>query len=143
MKHKTTSPEETFELARKFASRLKAGDVLALTGELGSGKTCFVQGLAQGLGVPKGLYVRSPSFILINEYRGGRLPLYHIDFYRLSEPADVGDLGLEEYIDGDGIAAIEWADRFPGAWPERAHHIQFAIVDEKTREIEFVPSREG
>lgn len=138
MKHKTTSPEETFELARKFASRLRSGDVLALTGELGSGKTCFVQGLAQGLGVPTGVYVRSPSFILINEYRGGRIPLYHIDFYRLSEPQELDDLGLEEYIDGDGIAVIEWADRFPGALPQRTRRIQFAIVDEKIREIEFL-----
>lgn len=136
-KHKTTSPDETRALAKEFAKKIRAGDILALTGELGAGKTCFVQGLAAGLGVPAAAYVRSPSFILINEYRGGRLPLYHIDFYRLSKAKELGDLGLEEYIEGDGIAAIEWADRFPGALPKDTRFISFRIIDEETREIEI------
>ena len=92
--------------------------MLALVGELGAGKTRFVQGLASGLGVPDDVFVRSPSFILINEYRGGRMPLYHFDFYRLERSDELGDLGIEEYLDGIGVSVIEWADRFPGALPE-------------------------
>jgi tRNA threonylcarbamoyladenosine biosynthesis protein TsaE len=138
MRHRTTSPEETFELARAFAARLKAGDVVALDGELGAGKTLFVQGLAAGMGVPEEVFVRSPSFAILNEYRGGRVPIYHLDFYRLVRPEELGDLGLEEYLDGDGVCVVEWAERFPGALPERARHVRFCIVDETTREIEFV-----
>ncbi len=141
MKRVTKSPDETFELAAKFAQRLKRGDVLALVGELGAGKTRFVQGLAAGLGVPDGVFVRSPTFALINEYRGGRMPLYHFDFYRLGRESELGDLGLAEYMDGDGATVVEWADRFPGALPGRAKKIEFSIMDEKTRKIEFVSSR--
>jgi len=133
-KNITQSPDETKQLAQEFASSLKPGDILALEGELGSGKTQFVQGLARALGVPENGYVRSPSFTLLNEYRG-RFPLYHFDFYRLHEPSALDDLGLEEYFDGNGITVIEWADRFPGALPERTIHIHFEIVDENRREI--------
>ena len=132
----TSSPEETKKLAAKLALKLKAGGVLALEGELGSGKTHFVQGLARGLGVPANGYVRSPSFTLLNEYRG-RLPLYHFDFYRLKSSLDLDDLGLEEYFDGVGITVIEWADRFPGALPERTMRIKFEILDENRRKIEL------
>lgn len=135
MKHITNSPEETFELARSFAGSLKAGDVLLLIGDLGAGKTCFVQGLASGLGVPGGTYVRSPSFALINEYRGGRIDLFHIDFYRLHGDEDPADLGLDEYVYGCGVTAIEWADRFPDEFPAFAIKIEFRIVDERKREI--------
>lgn len=138
MKHTTRSPEETFELARAFAAKLKKGDVLSLTGELGAGKTRFVQGLAAGLGVPSGTYVRSPSFVLMNEYTGGRLPLYHFDFYRLLSAGELADLGLDEYFYGDGVTAVEWADRFPGEMPEKTRCVEFRIVDESVREIEFV-----
>ncbi|HPM41987.1 MAG TPA: tRNA (adenosine(37)-N6)-threonylcarbamoyltransferase complex ATPase subunit type 1 TsaE [bacterium] len=138
MKHTTRSPEETFELARAFAAKLMRGDVLSLKGELGAGKTRFVQGLAAGLGVPAETYVRSPSFVLMNEYPGGRLPLYHFDFYRLVSAGELSDLGLEEYFYGDGVTAVEWADRFPGAMPETAFDIEFRVVDENVREIEFV-----
>ena len=132
----THSPDETKRLAANFASNLKPGDVLALEGELGSGKTQFVQGLARGLGVPEDRYVRSPSFILLNEYRGS-LSLYHFDFYRLHNPSELDDLGLEEYFDGKGITVIEWADRFPGALPKRTIHIEFEIIDENRRAIEI------
>ena len=130
----STSSDETKQLAAQLASGLNPGDVLALEGDLGSGKTQFVQGLARALGVPENGYVRSPSFTLLNEYRG-RFPLYHFDFYRLHEPSALDDLGLEEYFDGHGITVIEWADRFPGALPERTIHIHFEIVDENRREI--------
>ncbi len=137
----TSSPEETKKLAVKIAQDLKPGDVLALEGELGSGKTQFVQGLAKGLGVSENGYVRSPSFTLLNEYRG-RMPLYHFDFYRLHEPLELDDLGLEEYFDGKGVTAIEWADKFPGALPKRTMHIKFEIVDEMHRTI-FLPFVRG
>ncbi len=138
MTHTTTSPDETFELAAEYARRLKRGDVLALEGELGAGKTRFVQGLAAGLGVPENVYVRSPSFALLNEYKGGRLTLFHFDFYRLVKQSELMDLGIEEYMDGDGITVIEWADRFPTALPARTKHIRFHIVDDNTREIQVV-----
>lgn len=137
VKHKTRSADETFELAKGLAGRLKSNDVLALIGELGAGKTRFVQGLAAGLGVPECIYVRSPTFTLMNEYPGGRLPLRHFDFYRLQKSSELGDLGLEEYFDGDGITVIEWADRFPGALPSRTKYVRFAVVDETTRDIEI------
>ncbi len=135
---RSTSAEMTFGIAAEFAGGLRSGDVLALVGELGAGKTCFVQGLAHGLGVPERTYVRSPSFILMNEYPGGRLPMYHFDFYRLVDPGELADLGLDEYFYGDGVTVVEWADRFPGSMPKTARTISFRIAGETEREIEFV-----
>jgi len=137
----TTSPDETFEMAKKFALKLKPNDVLALSGELGAGKTRFVQGLAVGLGVPAKSYVRSPSFTLMNEYNGGRLNLYHFDFYRLHNSKELGDLGLDEYFDGDGVTVIEWADRFSKTLPKRTKFVAFKILDEHTREIVILSRR--
>lgn len=128
------SPEATRAFACSIARKLKPGAVLALVGELGSGKTCFVQGLALGLRVVADEYVRSPTFTLIAEYRG-RMPLYHIDLYRVERRGEVEDLGLEEYVDGRGVTAIEWADRFPEVIPARALRVRFTTVDETTREI--------
>jgi tRNA threonylcarbamoyladenosine biosynthesis protein TsaE len=137
MKHITKSPDETYELALNYASKLGSGEVLGLVGELGAGKTRFVQGLAKGLGVPEKVYVRSPSFSLINEYHGGSITLVHMDFYRLDDSSSLEDLGLDEYFDGDYIVAVEWPDRFPGSLPDKAKVINFFTVDENTREIEF------
>lgn len=136
-KLRSSSPEETFDIARAYGQKLHAGTVLALIGELGAGKTRFVQGLAAGLGVPDSTYVRSPSFTLMNHYAGGRLPIYHFDFYRLSDVSELDDLGLDEYFYGDGITVVEWPDRFPGSMPETAFTIRFAIVGEGQRDIEF------
>ena len=109
----TNTESETSAAGERLASVLEAGDVVLLFGELGAGKTAFVRGLARGLGArPED--VSSPTFTLVQEYRGGRLPLYHVDLYRL-EPAEIADLGLDELIDGDGVVAIEWADR----WDDR------------------------
>lgn len=138
MMQRSTSPEETHGIAAEFAGELEAGDILALVGELGAGKTQFVQGLAHGLGVPDSTYVRSPSFIIMNEYTGGSLPLYHFDFYRLTDPAELGDLGLDEYFFGEGVTVVEWADRFPGSMPAKARTIRFSIAGENEREIDFV-----
>jgi tRNA threonylcarbamoyladenosine biosynthesis protein TsaE len=108
----TTSEEETARLAGRVATELSPGDVLLLSGNLGAGKTAFVRGLAAGLGVDPD-EVSSPTFTLIQEYRGGPVPLYHVDLYRLG-PAEVPDLGLEA-LAADGVLAIEWADRLPDA----------------------------
>jgi len=106
----TASPEETQKIAAKLGEKLKPGDVVLLFGDLGAGKTTFVQGLARGLGVPEDYYVQSPTFALINEYPG-RVPLYHVDLYRLA-PEDVYDLGLEELVE-KGVVVIEWSERLP------------------------------
>ena len=131
-KHITKSPEETKKVAKEFAVSLMPGEVIALKGALGSGKTTFVQGLAKGLGVSN--TVNSPTFMLINEF-DGRLPLYHFDFYRLNSQREVLNLGLEHYYFGDGVTVIEWADRFPQFIPEEATHIEFKFPSESVREI--------
>ncbi len=137
MKRISRSSEETFAIASEFAATLEPGDVLALIGELGAGKTRFVQGLAYGLGVPDRTYVRSPSFVLMNEYSGGRMPIYHFDFYRLDDPGALADLGLDEYFFGEGVTVVEWADRFPGSTPNGTKTIRFTIRGEDERELEF------
>jgi tRNA threonylcarbamoyladenosine biosynthesis protein TsaE len=106
----STSEEETAEAGQRLAPELRAGDVVLLYGELGAGKTAFVRGLARGLGAaPED--VSSPTFTLIQQYTGARATLYHVDLYRLDSD-EVEDLGLDELISGDGIVAIEWADRW-------------------------------
>lgn len=101
---------QTRKLGRLIGQSLKPGSLVALSGELGSGKTQFIKGLARGLGVDRSYHVSSPSFVLINEYPG-RIPLYHLDLYRLSEGKDLEEMGLEEYFYGDGVTAIEWAEK--------------------------------
>ena len=118
-------------MARALAATLHAGDVLLLSGDLGAGKTAFVRGLAEGLGVPAE-DVSSPTFTLVQEYRGGRLPLYHADLYRLDRAA-TDDLGLEE-MGQDGVLAVEWPDRLTHPIPG-ATAIAIEIVDESTRRI--------
>jgi tRNA threonylcarbamoyladenosine biosynthesis protein TsaE len=107
----TASEIETAAVGRDLAQSLRAGDTVLLHGELGAGKTAFVRGLAEGLGVSPDA-VSSPTFTLIQEYRGGRLPLFHVDLYRLDDPREIDDLGLEE-IAADGVLAIEWAEKLP------------------------------
>ncbi|MBI4532269.1 MAG: tRNA (adenosine(37)-N6)-threonylcarbamoyltransferase complex ATPase subunit type 1 TsaE [Candidatus Latescibacteria bacterium] len=105
----TSSPEETSSFGERFATSLYPGDVVGLTGGLGAGKTCLIQGMCRGLGVEED-DAMSPTFTLINEYRG-RYPIYHFDFYRISRPAEFFDLGIEDYLDGSGVCLIEWVDR--------------------------------
>jgi tRNA threonylcarbamoyladenosine biosynthesis protein TsaE len=112
----THSEAETSGVARDLARRLTSGSVVLLIGELGAGKTAFVRGLAAGLGVAPD-EVSSPTFTLVQEYRGGRLPLLHADLYRLDDPREVADLGLEE-LAGNGILAIEWADKLDRPIPD-------------------------
>ena len=117
----TNSPEETWALAAELAEELGPGSVIALHGDLGAGKTCFIQGLAAALGIDEP--ITSPTYTLIGEYEG-RLPLHHIDLYRLSGPAEALGLGLEEYFELPGITAIEWAERAEGLLPPNLLHIR-------------------
>jgi len=128
----TKSAEETVELGKKIGAFLLPDDVIALTGQLGAGKTTLIQGIAAGLGVAD--YVTSPTFIIINEY-DGHLPLYHIDLYRLDEGLAVEGLGIEEYFQRGGVSVIEWAERLGGLLPAAAEKIEIKIVSEEEREI--------
>jgi tRNA threonylcarbamoyladenosine biosynthesis protein TsaE len=107
----TGSEEETFELAKNLGQSLRGDEVILLIGELGAGKTLMVGGLAAGLGVSDETYVCSPSFTLLNIYEG-RVPLYHLDLYRLEDAQEIADLGLEDWL-GSGVVAIEWAEKLP------------------------------
>jgi tRNA threonylcarbamoyladenosine biosynthesis protein TsaE len=131
--------EATRELAAEIARRAGPGTVLALSGDLGAGKTCFIQGLAAGLSVAGP--VTSPTFIMIAEYTG-RLPLYHVDLYRTASLGEIRGLGLDELIDGTGVTAIEWAEKAEPLLPSRAIriHIQGAGDEPRTVEIEGTPS---
>jgi tRNA threonylcarbamoyladenosine biosynthesis protein TsaE len=133
----TKSAHETVQVGKKIGQWLRPGEVVALMGELGAGKTQFIKGLAQGVGVKKSAYVSSPSFTLINEYKG-EIPFYHIDLYRLEEEKEAEELGLEEYFHGEGITAIEWADRIPSLLPGELLRVQIHYTGEQTRSIELV-----
>ncbi len=141
MKEKTLtfhsgSREETIELGRKLGALLKEGDVIALSGELGSGKTCMTKGLALGLGVPEDEVVTSPSFTYMNEYEG-RKTLYHMDVYRLDHLSDFLGTGLDEYLGHGGVAVLEWADRWPEILPAQTLSVTFAILGRRCK-IAFV-----
>ena len=129
------SQQETFEFGRQFAAGLRRGDVLALAGDLGAGKTQFAKGLAVGLGVETD--VTSPTFTLIHEYPGGRLPLFHIDLYRLEDEDEVLGIGIDEYLDGDGVTVIEWADKFAALMPAGARWVRFRAGEGDEREIVY------
>jgi len=129
----SNSPAETEAIGRQFAKELNVGSILALEGELGSGKTQFTKGLVAGL--ESSAPVTSPTFTIIHEYPGGRLPVYHFDFFRLENRESVAQLGLDDYFFGDGISVIEWADRFPESIPDQARWILFEIRSENARMI--------
>jgi tRNA threonylcarbamoyladenosine biosynthesis protein TsaE len=130
----SNSPADTEAIGRQVAENLGVGSVLALKGDLGSGKTLFVKGVVNGLG--SGADVTSPTFTILHEYRGGgRLPVYHFDLFRVEDPQALARLGLDDYFFGDGISVIEWADRFPEFVPEQARWIFFEIKSETQRAI--------
>jgi tRNA threonylcarbamoyladenosine biosynthesis protein TsaE len=131
----SNSAAKTEEAGARLARNLRAGDIIALAGDLGSGKTQLVKGIARGLG--SGSAVTSPTFTLVHEYSDGRLPLYHFDFYRLENVNDLRALGFDEYVFGDGVTVIEWADKFPNAIPPRARWIKIDIVSPRARHINF------
>ena len=129
----THKPQETVELGRALARDLQPGDVIALTGELGSGKTCFTKGLALGLNIQQ--EITSPTFTLIHEYHGGRLPLHHVDLYRLRSIEEAIAIGVEEYLRTDGVTVIEWADRIEPLLPPHTRRIRLEATDEFKRRI--------
>ena len=131
----SNSPAETEAIGRQVAEEIGVGSVLALKGDLGSGKTLFVKGVVDGLG--SSADVTSPTFTIMHEYRGGRLPVYHFDLFRVENPQALERLDLDDYFFGDGISVIEWADRFPEFVPEQARWIFFEIKSETNRAITF------
>ena len=133
----TKSASETVQIGKKIGSRLLSGDVVALVGELGAGKTQFIKGLAAGAGVGKPTYISSPSFTLINEYVG-RIPFYHIDLFRLRTEKEAEELGLEEYFQGRGITAIEWADKIPSLLPKEILWIHIHYTGKNSRSLKIL-----
>ena len=132
-----TNRDATIALGKKIGQQLVAGDVLVLDGDLGAGKTTFTKGLAAGLEIPD--IIKSPTFTIIHEYQDGRLPLYHMDAYRL-ENGGAEDLGLEEYFDGDGVSVVEWAEFVEDELPTDFLAIHFKRTgDDNTRILEFEP----
>ena len=128
------SARETARIGSALGQYAEAGDVFLLSGELGAGKTCLTQGIAKGLGVDG--YVRSPTFVLVSVHQG-RLPLYHIDIYRLDEVAEVVDLGLEEYLAGDGVSVIEWASKALEVFPQPYMLVTLTYEGENERLIQL------
>ena len=128
------SAGETLELGRQLGGELGSGDVIALSGPLGAGKTVLVQGVAEFLGIRE--TVTSPTFTLISEY-SGKLPLYHMDLYRLGSPEEFTWLGVEELINGPGITMIEWSERAEEELPERTIHVLITLRDDGGRDIEI------
>jgi tRNA threonylcarbamoyladenosine biosynthesis protein TsaE len=133
---RSDSTEETQNIGARLAKILAKGDVLALSGELGAGKTEMVKGIAAGLECDAETSVTSPTYVLIREYPG-RLWLYHFDFYRLKTVAEIEGIGYEEYFDGDGVSAVEWADKFPAIFPKRTLWIKLKVTGDSSRNIEF------
>ena len=135
----TRNEDETFSVAKRLATLLRSGDVIGLVGDLGAGKTRFTQGIADGLNVPEGCYVNSPTFTIINEYPSVP-PIYHFDLYRIEDPGELFEIGYYEYLDGDGVCLIEWFDRHEEAAPEVYLLVEIATFGGGTeRRIEFEP----
>lgn len=133
----TRNENETRELGLKLAEKLKAGDVVAMTGELGTGKTALTGYIAEGLGIKK--TISSPTFTIVKEYHEGRLPMYHFDVYRVSDPEELFEIGYEEYFYGNGVSVVEWANLVEELLPENAVRINIEYGEaegERLYEIE-------
>lgn len=139
----THSPNDTLSLGKKIGQHLETGDIVFLFGELGAGKTTLTQGIAQGLGVAKDEYVRSPTFTLVNQYKG-KTPLFHIDLYRIGSPRELEDLGLEEVFASEGVSIVEWAEKLfaredasiPLLGIERWIEVHITIEEEESRKFD-------
>lgn len=132
----TKTPQELEYVGKRMAQFVNAGDFLALDGDLGAGKTLFTQGLAQGLNVLED--INSPTFTIIHEYESGKLPLYHMDVYRLKQPEEMYDLGYEEYFYGNGVTVVEWAQIIESLLPDEYLAIEIVVIPEG-RELRFTP----
>jgi tRNA threonylcarbamoyladenosine biosynthesis protein TsaE len=130
----TNSAEETILAGEKLAKKLKPGDVIALSGDLGSGKTTFTKGIGKGLGVKDPDRINSPTFVLIKEYKG-KVPLYHLDLYRLDSLKEIENLAIEEYIYRNGVTVIEWAEKIKGILPEKYVSVWLKIKGDNKREV--------
>ncbi len=130
----TQSVEQTQRLGERLGRQVPAGTTIALSGDLGSGKTAFAQGIARGLQVPAKYYITSPTFTLINEYPG-RLRLYHVDLYRIRDPEEIQEIGLPEILSGAGVAVIEWAERLGAELPARHIRVYLEITGEQVRQM--------
>jgi tRNA threonylcarbamoyladenosine biosynthesis protein TsaE len=133
----TYSPEQTQEFGTRLGKIAQAGDVILLVGKLGAGKTCLTQGIAWGLGIDD--YAASPSFVLVRELYG-RLPLYHLDFYRLEKLEEIAELGLDEYFYGQGVSVVEWAEKAFELLPPENLLIKMEYIADNERRLELKPS---
>jgi tRNA threonylcarbamoyladenosine biosynthesis protein TsaE len=131
----THSLEETLDVGSRLGRELQRGAVVALFGDLGAGKTVLVKGIASGLGIRQ--EVTSPTFTIVHEYGGGRLPLFHVDLYRLDSVAQALAIGIEDYLSGDGVTAIEWAEKIERLLPANAVRVRLASLDNNVRRIEI------
>lgn len=135
----THSEEETIAVGEKFAGRLQAGDVVALFGDLGSGKTRFVKGVSLGLGVKE--HVTSPTFVVVNEHLDGRIPLYHFDFYRLRSLDELQEIGFDEYVYGNGVCLLEWADAIQEKLPLKRYDVHLSLGTQENERLISIEQR--
>ena len=136
----SSSADETRRVGIALGRHARAGDIILLSGELGAGKTTLTQGILRGLGGDE--YASSPTFVLISQYKA-RLTLYHVDLYRISEPEDTFELGLDEILDGDGLCVVEWAEKAPGQFPAERLTVMLERTGEETRSLIFEASGAG
>lgn len=135
MKLITNSEKETLELGRLIGTKLKAGDVLSLDGDLGAGKTYMTKGIAEGMGIRD--YITSPTFTILNIYEGD-LTLYHFDVYRIDDPREMEEIGFDEYLYGDGVCVVEWGSIVSELLPEDTIDVHIKKLDDDVREIEIL-----
>lgn len=133
MEYQSNSVQETEELGRKLAQYLKAGDVIAYTGDLGAGKTAFTRGVAQGLGIAD--RITSPTFTIVDEHEGGRLPLFHFDLYRLYSAEELFDIGWEDYLQRGGVCAVEWSERMEDMLEEEPIWVEIRQGDREEQRL--------
>ena len=126
------SPKDTHKIGRRIGAKAQSGDVLLLVGDLGAGKTTLTQGILWGLGGTE--YARSPTFVLVNEYPA-RLTMYHMDLYRLNSIEEIEALGLDDYLYGNDLCVVEWADKAPGYFPVNHAVVQLEVIDDQTRRV--------
>lgn len=134
MERTLSSLEETLAFGEKLGTVLQAGDVVALVGALGAGKTTLVKGIAKGMGISQEYSVTSPTFVFAHIYHG-KLPLYHLDLYRVEHKNELPSIGIEDMLGGPGVAVVEWFDRFPQIWPEDHLRVEMKLKDENSREV--------
>jgi tRNA threonylcarbamoyladenosine biosynthesis protein TsaE len=138
-----SSEEDSERFGRCLGEHLASGDVVGLSGDLGAGKTFVCRAICEGLGLPPDVAVNSPTFTLIHEYTGGRIPVYHMDFYRLSDVRDLYELALWEYYENNGVCLVEWFDRFADLWPSAALTLSFQLKEGEARVIDAAGEGRG